>query len=116
MIYCRERTRSARTSAAVLLVALLLNINAHVFVHLGDALVSAPAIGQDGDGYGSGSASLLGNHDCLGCQSLQHRLAGLAAVPVLNLATVVVTAGWQTQLFPTPYSARPLSSRAPPLV
>jgi len=116
MICSLKRTKLARTPAVVLLLALLLNVNAHVFTHLNEVLTSQPTIGQSDDSRQQSDSSLFNDHDCLGCQSLQHRLVGSAAMPALMLVAVAVKIGWQAQLFPACQASHATSGRAPPFV
>ena len=114
MIYTLQRLRLPRTSAVVLMLALLLNINAHIFTHLDDEMAWQPVVESSDHSEPESDPSLSGDHDCLGCQSLQHLLANSAAI----LSPIVVTAkakiGWQ-QLGSFAYDpARATSGRAPP--
>ena len=62
----------ARTSVTLLLLALLLNANAHIFTHLNDVAQSRPTVNSPEDHERQNAASPFGNNDCLACQSLQH--------------------------------------------
>ena len=112
---CRPQSlRLPRTSAVVLMLALLLNVNVHIFTHIGDAMTWQLAVESSDHSEPESDPSLSGDHDCLGCQSLQHLLANSAAI----LSPIVVTAkakiGWQ-QLGSFAYDpARATSGRAPP--
>src|SRR6185295_3373652 len=87
-----KQVRLARTSAMVLLLALLLNASEHVFAHLNGVppahqTVSHQVSHQD-EPEQPNPASPFGSHDCLACRSLQH-LRPSAVVTLVQFTTEV---------------------------
>src|SRR5438445_505405 len=102
----------ARTSAAVLLLALLLNANAHVFAHLFAQFNDLPQAHQtvsSQDGPEQNATSPLGRHDCLACQSLQHLRLSAAVTLVQFTVTDQALTDWVAPLFSTYNPARATS-------
>ena len=65
---------------AGLLLALLVNANAHVFAHIGAALQLRPTVGISDDSGASSPLSSFDKNQCVGCQSLRHlRLSAAGA-------------------------------------
>lgn len=99
-----------------LLLALLLNANAHVFAHLNDVAPSQPTVSHQGEPESSNGLSTFGNNDCLTCQSLQHlRLSATVTFAQLAAADQSLV-NWHAPLFSTYDPARATSNRAPPSV
>jgi len=111
-----KKVGRARASVAALLLALLLNANAHVFAHLNDVAPSQPTVSHQGESEPSNGLSTFGNNDCLACQSLQHlRISATVTLVQLAFANEALT-HWHAPLFSTYDPARATSNRAPPSV
>ena len=109
-----KKTGFARTSLVVVLLALLLNASAHIFVHLNDVPQAHHTVSSQDGTEPQNTASPFGSNDCLTCQSLQHLRLSNAVTLVSLTATDQALADWHTPLFSTYNPARAISDRAPP--
>ena len=109
-----RRVKSSRVLVALLL-ALLLNVNAHVFTHLGDAVHLPQTVASSEDGK-SNRLSPFGNHHCLICQSFQHLRpsAAVTSAPLVIHEEAIITR--RDAFLPIYDPANATSDRAPPFV
>ena len=111
------RSRDVKTTRLVvaLLLALLLNVNAHVFTHLSDSVHLPHTVASSEDGK-SNRISPFGNHDCLACQSFQHLRpsAAVTSAPLVIHEETIVTR--RDAFLPSYNPALATSDRAPPFV